>query len=52
MRVHSADLTDAPAVVVAGERMDDNPHWRLVSLVSRGRCLPVGRPAPKAAGQV
>ncbi|MGA5097440.1 class II glutamine amidotransferase [Streptomyces lavendulocolor] len=30
MRVHSAELTGAPAVVVASERMDDNPHWRLM----------------------
>jgi len=28
MRVHSADLAAAPAVVVASERMDDNPGWR------------------------
>jgi glutamine amidotransferase len=28
MRVRSADLAEAPAVVVASERMDDNPHWR------------------------
>ncbi|MER5783246.1 class II glutamine amidotransferase [Streptomyces mobaraensis] len=30
MRVHSAHLADHPAVVVASERMDDNPHWRLM----------------------
>ncbi|MFJ8588705.1 class II glutamine amidotransferase [Streptomyces sp. NPDC093595] len=30
MRVHSGDLTSVPAVVVASERMDDNPHWRLM----------------------
>ncbi|WP_112467637.1 class II glutamine amidotransferase [Streptomyces triticisoli] len=28
MRVHSAGLADRPAVVVASEPMDDNPHWR------------------------
>jgi predicted glutamine amidotransferase len=28
MRIHSAHLADHPAVVVASERMDDNPHWR------------------------
>ncbi|MEV0976292.1 class II glutamine amidotransferase [Streptomyces sp. NPDC049915] len=28
MRVHSAPLADHPAVIVASERMDDNPHWR------------------------
>ncbi|WP_225826476.1 class II glutamine amidotransferase [Streptomyces naphthomycinicus] len=28
MRIHSADLADRPAVVVASEQMDDNPHWR------------------------
>jgi glutamine amidotransferase len=30
MRIHSAGLTDHPAVVVASERMDDNPDWRLM----------------------
>ncbi|MEU5086463.1 class II glutamine amidotransferase [Streptomyces sp. NPDC021356] len=28
VRVHSANLADRPAVVVASERMDDNPDWR------------------------
>ena len=28
MRVHSADLAQAPAVVVASEKMDDDPGWR------------------------
>ncbi|MFB9832286.1 class II glutamine amidotransferase [Actinoallomurus acaciae] len=28
MRVHSSDLAGAPAVVIASERMDDNPAWR------------------------
>jgi predicted glutamine amidotransferase len=27
MRVHSHDLAHAPSVVVASERMDDNPRW-------------------------
>jgi predicted glutamine amidotransferase len=30
LRVHSHHLADAPAVVVASERMDDNPAWRLM----------------------
>lgn len=28
VRVHSDELADSPAVVVASERMDDNPDWR------------------------
>jgi glutamine amidotransferase len=28
MRVHSTDLATVPAVIVASERMDDNPNWR------------------------
>ncbi len=28
VRVHSADLAQAPAVVVASEKMDDDPGWR------------------------
>jgi len=28
MRVHSEDLAAVPSVVVASERMDDNPRWR------------------------
>jgi predicted glutamine amidotransferase len=28
VRVHSAELAHAPAVVVASERMDDDPKWR------------------------
>lgn len=28
MRVHSGDLADAPAVVIASERMDEQPEWR------------------------
>lgn len=31
MRVHSRDLAATAAVVIASERMDDNPHWRLLS---------------------
>jgi hypothetical protein len=27
LRVHSRDLAGAPSVVVASERMDDNPRW-------------------------
>ncbi|MEU1880109.1 class II glutamine amidotransferase [Streptosporangium sp. NPDC020072] len=30
IRVHSGDLSRAPALVVASERMDDNPGWRLM----------------------
>ncbi|WP_404815588.1 class II glutamine amidotransferase [Streptomyces thermolineatus] len=39
MRVHSRDLADAPSVVVASERMDDNPDWRLME---PGELLHVG----------
>ncbi|ORT56851.1 class II glutamine amidotransferase [Streptomyces sp. CB03238] len=39
MRVHSWDLAGAPAVVVASERMDDNPRWRLME---PGELLHVG----------
>lgn len=39
LRVHSTDLAHAPAVVVASERMDDNPHWRLME---SGELLHVG----------
>ncbi|WP_306187874.1 class II glutamine amidotransferase [Streptomyces sp. MK5] len=39
MRVHSAPLADRPAVVVASERMDDNPDWRLME---PGELLHVG----------
>ncbi|MFI1168842.1 class II glutamine amidotransferase [Streptomyces sp. NPDC020801] len=31
LRVHSAALAGHPSVVVASERMDDNPHWRLMA---------------------
>lgn len=30
IRARSADLADAPCVVVASERMDDDPGWRLM----------------------
>jgi predicted glutamine amidotransferase len=30
LRVHSPQLRERPAVVVASERMDDNPDWRIV----------------------
>ena len=30
MRVHSGDLADTPAVVIASERMDEHPGWRLM----------------------
>jgi predicted glutamine amidotransferase len=39
MRVHSAELAGAPAVVVASERMDDSPQWRLME---PGELLHVG----------
>jgi len=39
MRVHSADLIDHPAVVIASERMDDHPDWRLME---PGELLHVG----------
>jgi predicted glutamine amidotransferase len=31
VRVRSDDLADAPATVVASERMDEDPHWRLLA---------------------
>jgi len=39
MRVRSGELTDAPAVVVASERMDEDPGWRLLR---SGELLHVG----------
>ena len=30
MRVRAGDLAQAPAVVLASERMDENPGWRLL----------------------
>ncbi|MFH9355059.1 class II glutamine amidotransferase [Kitasatospora sp. NPDC017646] len=39
MRVHSSDLADTRATVVASERMDDNAHWRLME---PGELLHVG----------
>lgn len=40
MRVRSHDLADAPAVVIASERMDDNPGWRRLRV---GELLHVGK---------
>ncbi|WP_406317516.1 class II glutamine amidotransferase [Streptosporangium sp. NBC_01639] len=48
MRVRSRELADAPAIVVASERMDDNPHWRLME---PGELLHIG-PDLSAAHQV
>ncbi|MDH6227800.1 putative glutamine amidotransferase [Streptomyces sp. MJP52] len=48
MRVHSSALAGHPAVVVASERMDDDPHWRAME---PGELLHVG-PGPRATGQV
>jgi glutamine amidotransferase len=39
MRVRSGELASAPAVVVASERMDDNPDWRRMA---SGELLHVG----------
>jgi len=39
LRVHSEALADAPAVVVASERMDDNPAWQAMEA---GELLHVG----------
>ncbi|WP_030245675.1 class II glutamine amidotransferase [Streptomyces sp. NRRL S-350] len=39
LRVHSGDLARTRATVVASERMDDNPHWRLME---PGELLHVG----------
>ncbi|MET8771461.1 class II glutamine amidotransferase [Streptomyces sp. NPDC004658] len=39
MRIHSRPLADAPAVVIASERMDDHPAWRLLE---PGELLHVG----------
>jgi predicted glutamine amidotransferase len=47
MRVHSRDLADAPALVVASERMDDNPAWRLMEpgeLLHAGPDLQIAHP--------
>ncbi|MEU1624813.1 class II glutamine amidotransferase [Streptomyces sp. NPDC020096] len=44
LRVHSKDLADVPAVVVASERLDDNPDWRPLR---SGELLHVG-PGPRA----
>ena len=39
MRVRSGDLASAPAVIVASERMDEDPDWRLMD---SGELLHVG----------
>ncbi|MEU6776739.1 class II glutamine amidotransferase [Streptomyces sp. NPDC046759] len=39
LRVRSAHLGDRPSVVVASERMDENPHWQLMA---PGELLHVG----------
>ncbi|WP_433435515.1 class II glutamine amidotransferase [Nonomuraea sp. CA-141351] len=39
MRIRSRDLSGAPAFVVASERMDDNPYWRMME---PGELLHVG----------
>ena len=43
LRVRSGDLAAAPAVVVASERMDEDPHWRLLA---PGSCCTSGRAPP------
>lgn len=48
MRVHSESLAGQPAVVVASERMDDNPMWRPLE---PGELLHVA-PGPAATGRV
>lgn len=39
MRINSGDLADSPAVVIASERMDEHPQWRLLE---PGELLHVG----------
>lgn len=48
MRVRSDDLAGAPAVVVASERLDDNPGWRPIR---PGELLHVG-PGPAVASRL
>ncbi|MFJ8311717.1 MULTISPECIES: class II glutamine amidotransferase [unclassified Streptomyces] len=43
MRIHSRDLADAPSVVVASERMDDHPEWRLMEPGELLHVTPDGR---------
>lgn len=46
IRAHSADLAETPSVLVASERMDDDPGWRLLDpgeLVHVGRDLRIDR---------
>lgn len=53
IRAHSPDLAESPSVLVASERMDDDPGWRLLDpgeLIHVGRDLRIDRtrdlPAP------
>jgi predicted glutamine amidotransferase len=48
VRVRSADLADVPAVVVATERMDEDPGWRLLE---SGELLHVG-PGPQTERRI
>jgi predicted glutamine amidotransferase len=48
VRVRCADLAQAPAVVVATERMDEDPGWRLLE---PGELLHVG-PGPDASSRI
>ncbi|MCQ4081717.1 class II glutamine amidotransferase [Streptomyces sp. RB6PN25] len=48
LRVHSRELAEVPAVVVASERLDDNPHWRLLR---SGELLHAG-PGPRVTSRV
>ena len=48
VRVHSRDLADVPCVVVASERMDDDPRWRLLS---SGELVQVG-PGPTVGSTI
>jgi glutamine amidotransferase len=43
MRVHSGDLADAPAVVIASERMDEHPDWELMQAGELVHVAPGGR---------
>lgn len=44
MRVRSSTLADHPAVIVASERMDDHPGWRLMEPGERSTPPPARRP--------
>lgn len=43
MRIHSGDLADAPAVVIASERMDEHPDWQLMDSGELLHVAPEGR---------